>query len=110
MNEKALRKEIDEKIQGLTEENRKVYEDMLAYLRLSSINRAGDGEILLELLNHLLSPESRQIGRRDFYPDPKRLAQQIVGELPASSPQVVADDRHGSGLLFRRRCFAFWWV
>ncbi|SFG28327.1 Uncharacterized membrane-anchored protein [Planifilum fulgidum] len=88
MNEKALRKEIDEKIQGLTEENRKVYEDMLAYLRLSyNKSERETEEILLELLNHLL--EAQKAGKSAeeiFGPDPKRLAQQIVGELPALIP------------------------
>ena len=88
MNERALREEINEKRKELTEENRKVYEDMLTYLRLSyNKSERETEEILLELLNHLL--EAQKAGKSAeeiFGPDPKRLAKQIVGELPALIP------------------------
>ncbi len=55
-------KETDEKRKELTEENRKVYEDMLTYLRLSyNKSERETEEILLELLNHLL--EAQKAGK-----------------------------------------------
>ncbi|MDG5788510.1 DUF1129 family protein [Evansella sp. AB-P1] len=68
----------------LTEENRKYYEDMLVYIRLSyDKSEKETEEILSELLGHLI--EAQQEGRTAedvFGKDPKKYADNIIGELP----------------------------
>jgi len=74
----------NEKRKLLNPENLKYYEDMLVYIRLSYDKSVQETEeVLLELLDHLLEAQAEgRTAREVFGDDPKRYADQIVGELP----------------------------
>lgn len=101
MNANELIERNNEKRKQLKEENRKYYEDLLIYIRLSYNKSTQETEeILSELLDHLL--EAQAIGKtaKDvFGNDPKRYADEIIGELP----KMVTNDRlllFSMGLLY----------
>ncbi|MFA9557751.1 DUF1129 family protein [Evansella sp. AB-rgal1] len=81
---KTLIEENNEKRKLLNKENKKFYEDMLVYIRLSyDKSEQETEEILTEMLDHLL--EAQQEGRSAedvFGDDPKKFADDIIGELP----------------------------
>ncbi|WP_236035308.1 DUF1129 family protein [Alkalihalobacterium elongatum] len=68
----------------LTEENRKYYEDMLVYIRLSyDKSEQETEEILSELLGHLIEAQEEGKTVKDFFgSEPKKYADHIIGELP----------------------------
>ncbi|WP_096186478.1 DUF1129 family protein [Evansella halocellulosilytica] len=84
MNAEVLVKENNKKRKELTEENQKIYGDMLIYIRTSfSKSEQETEEILMEILDHLL--EAQEAGKTAadvFGNDPKQFAHDIVGELP----------------------------
>lgn len=64
---------------GLNEENKRYYEDMIVYLRTSSVPGKQREELLLELLDHLLIVQKEGRSARDvFGPDPKAYLEDIV--------------------------------
>ncbi|RKD69593.1 putative membrane-anchored protein [Sinobaca qinghaiensis] len=83
--------ENNEKREQLNVENKKVYEDMLVYVRLSfDKSEAETEEVLMELLDHLLIlQEEGRDSRELFGSDPKQYAREIVGELPQALPKKV---------------------
>lgn len=85
MNNKEMIKSNNAKRKELTEENRKYYEEMLLYIRLSySKSEQETEEVLSEMLDHLI--EAQKHGRTAeevFGDDPKGYADEIIGELPA---------------------------
>ncbi|OIJ15159.1 hypothetical protein BKP35_04725 [Anaerobacillus arseniciselenatis] len=85
----------------LTEENRKYYEKMLVYIRLSyRISDLETEETLSELLDHLLdAQEEGKNAEEVFGKNPKKYADEIIGELP----KMVTKERTsliGMGILF----------
>ncbi|SFL93434.1 Protein of unknown function [Gracilibacillus orientalis] len=81
---KSLIAQNNEKRKLLNKENKKIYEDMLMYVRLSyQKSGAETEEVLMELLDHLLilQGEGRDASEL-FGDDPKKYANEIVGELP----------------------------
>ncbi|WP_208589525.1 DUF1129 family protein [Gracilibacillus suaedae] len=80
----SLIAENNEKRKLLNKENKKIYEDMLMYVRLSyNKSETETEEVLMELLDHLLilQQEGRDASEL-FGDDPKQYANEIVGELP----------------------------
>ncbi|QGH32962.1 DUF1129 family protein [Gracilibacillus salitolerans] len=83
--------ENNEKRKLLNKENKKIYEDMLMYVRLSyNKSEAETEEVLMELLDHLLilQHEGREASEL-FGTDPKKYADEIVGELPQTITKKV---------------------
>ncbi|WP_100009784.1 DUF1129 family protein [Lentibacillus sediminis] len=84
MNAKELIEENNQKRERLTKENKKYYEDMLVYIRVSyDKSEQETEEVLAEMLDHLL--EAQQDGKtaKDVFGDhPKQYADEIIGELP----------------------------
>jgi uncharacterized membrane-anchored protein len=74
----------NEKRKELTKENLKYYEDMIVYIRLSfSKSEKETEEILSELLDHLLDAQKMGKSAIDvFGENPKKFADEIIGELP----------------------------
>jgi hypothetical protein len=56
----------NERRKQLNEENRKYYENMLVYLRLSSIPEKKTEELLLEMLDHLLIAQEERRRRKTY--------------------------------------------
>lgn len=74
----------NEKRKLLNEKNKRIYEEMLLYIRLSyDKSEEETEEILMELLDHLLvlQKEDRE-AEELFGDDPKGYADEIIGELP----------------------------
>lgn len=74
----------NEKRKQLNKENKKIYEDMLVYLR-SSFDKSEEEteEILMELLDHLLILQKEGRDAEELFgDDPKGYANELVGELP----------------------------
>lgn len=66
----------------LNEENRKYYEDMLVYLRMSPVPQRKAEELLLEMLEHLLEAQRQGRHARDvFGDDPKSYCEDIVRSM-----------------------------
>ncbi|ADU29304.1 DUF1129 family protein [Evansella cellulosilytica] len=88
---KTLIEENNHKRKQLNKENKKYYEEMLVYIRLSyDKSEQETEEILTEMLDHLL--EAQQGGRSAedvFGNDPKKYADDIIGELP----KMITKDR-----------------
>ncbi|WP_017186542.1 DUF1129 family protein [Alkalibacillus haloalkaliphilus] len=76
--------ENNEKRRLLNKENKKIYEDMLMYVRLSyNKSVAETEEVLMELLDHLLILQQEgRVASELFGDNPKQYANEIVGELP----------------------------
>ncbi|CQR45783.1 hypothetical protein BN1058_00019 [Paraliobacillus sp. PM-2] len=68
----------------LNEKNKKIYEDMLMYIRLSyDKSEEETEEILMELLDHLfILQEEGKDAEELFGEDPQRYADEIINELP----------------------------
>lgn len=83
--------ENNDKRAQLNAENKKVYEDMLVYVRLSfDKSEAETEEVLMELLDHLLIlQEEGRDSTELFGSNPRRYAQEIVGELPKAFPNKM---------------------
>ncbi|SHN30543.1 DUF1129 family protein [Gracilibacillus kekensis] len=86
MNADSLITENNEKRKQLNNENKKIYEDMLIYIRLAyQKSEQETEEILMELLDHMLIMQeqgndiSGLVGE-----DPKQYADEIIDELPKS--------------------------
>lgn len=84
MNAEQLAELNFEKRKELTKENLKYYEDMLLYIRLSyDKSEQETEEILSELLDHLLEAQKEGRTVKDvFGANPKKYADEIIGELP----------------------------
>lgn len=84
MKAKDLVELNNQKRKELTEENLKYYEDMLVYIRLSyDKSEQETEEVLSELLDHLLEAQKEGRTANDvFGEEPKRYADEIIGELP----------------------------
>ncbi|MBU9723710.1 MULTISPECIES: DUF1129 family protein [Bacillaceae] len=84
MNEKELVQLNNKKREQLTKENRKYYEEMLVYIRLTySKAYLETEEILSELIDHLLEAQQEGKTAEDvFGNNPKQYADDIIGELP----------------------------
>ncbi len=84
MNAEQLAELNFEKRKELTKENLKYYEDMLLYIRLSyDKSEQETEEILSELLDHLLEAQKEGRTAKDvFGANPKKYADEIIGELP----------------------------
>lgn len=85
----------------LTKEKRKYYENMLVYIRLSyRISDLETEETLSELLDHLLDAQGEgKTAEEVFGKNPKKYADEIIGELP----KTVTKERTlliGWGILF----------
>lgn len=84
MNAKELIEKNNQKRKQLTKENKKYYEDMLVYIRVSfDKSEQETEEVLSEMLDHLL--EAQQDGKTAvdvFGDEPKQYAEEIIGELP----------------------------
>ncbi|WP_163583252.1 DUF1129 family protein [Gracilibacillus saliphilus] len=80
----SLIAENNEKRKLLNKENKKIYEDMLMYVRLSyKKSEAETEEVLMELLDHLLILQHEGKDASELFgTDPKQYADEIVGELP----------------------------
>ncbi|GAB3061372.1 DUF1129 family protein [Virgibacillus ainsalahensis] len=84
MDAKELIQANNIKRKQLTKENLEYYEEMLLYVRLSyDIAEQEMEEILAELLDHLLESQAEGKTAEDvFGREPKRYANEIIGELP----------------------------
>ncbi|UOQ84067.1 DUF1129 family protein [Gracilibacillus salinarum] len=84
MNSNILIAENNEKRKLLDDDNKKLYEDMLLYIRLSyGKSQQESEEILMELLDHLLILQREGKDTAELFgEDPKRYADQIIEELP----------------------------
>lgn len=85
----------NERRKQLNEENRKYYENMLVYLRLSSIPEKKTEELLLEMLDHLLIAQEEG-----------RSAEDVFGKNPESYCKEVVQTM-GKQSYFRFSRFAF---
>lgn len=85
----------NERRKQLNEENRKYYENMLVYLRLSSIPEKKTEELLLEMLDHLLIAQEEG-----------RSAEDVFGKNPESYCKEVVQTM-GKRSYFRFSRFAF---
>ncbi|MFN7251404.1 MAG: DUF1129 family protein [Anaerobacillus sp.] len=84
MNVKEMIEINNAKRKQLSEENRKYYEEMLVYIRLSyNKSEVETEEILSDMLNHLLEAQLEGKNATDVFEDnPKAYADEIIGELP----------------------------
>ncbi|GEQ48193.1 DUF1129 family protein [Tetragenococcus koreensis] len=84
MNVEELVQLNNEKQKQLSTENKKYYEDMLVYVRLSYDKSDQETEeILVELLDHLVEAQAEGKMAEDvFGKEPKKYADEIIGELP----------------------------
>lgn len=80
----TLIQQNNEKRKQLNKENKKIYEDMLIYLRTSfSKSEEETEEILMELLDHLLILQKEGRDAEELFgDDPKGYANELAGELP----------------------------
>ncbi|GEK59968.1 hypothetical protein CHL76_14610 [Marinococcus halophilus] len=87
----TLLAENNEKRAQLNAENKKVYEDMLVYVRLSfDKSEEETEEVLMELLDHLLVlQEEGRDSTELFGSNPRQYAQEILGELPKALPNKM---------------------
>ena len=87
----TLVEENNEKRNQLNKENKKIYEDMMVYIRLS-FNKSDQEteEVLMELLDHLLVLQAEGRDSSELFgSDPRQYAKDIVGELPQTVPRKV---------------------
>ena len=94
----------NQKRELLTEENKKYYEDMLIYLRLSFQKSERETEELLnELLDHLLEAQEEGKDVKELFGDnPKQYANELLGEMP----KAITKDMFGLFLLATVSFFA----
>lgn len=84
MNAKSLITLNNEYREKLTPENKKYYENLLLYIRLTTDKSEQETEeILYEILEHLLEAQAEGKSPEEvFGKDPKAYADEIIGELP----------------------------
>ncbi|HLQ71622.1 MAG TPA: DUF1129 family protein [Bacillota bacterium] len=84
MDTAELIDQINEQQECLTKENKKYYEDILVYVRLSfDKSEQETEEILAEILDHiLLAQEEGRQATDVFGVNPKVYLQEVIGELP----------------------------
>ncbi|MFB1051690.1 DUF1129 family protein [Paraliobacillus sp. JSM ZJ581] len=77
-------KENNQKRKLLNEKNKKIYEDMLMYIRLSyDKSEEETEEVLMEFLDHLLILQEKGKNVEELFgQDPRSYADEIIGELP----------------------------
>ncbi|MBE3569266.1 MAG: DUF1129 family protein [Bacillales bacterium] len=76
----------NERRKQLNEENKKYYENMLVYLRLSSIPEKKTEELLLEMLDHLLIAQQEGRSAEDvFGMDPEAYCKEVVQSIGKQS-------------------------
>lgn len=67
----------------LNEANKKYYEDMLVYIRMSDVAERDGEELLLEILEHLLeAQENGQSAVEVFGDQPKKYCDELLRDLP----------------------------
>ncbi|MEN2769238.1 DUF1129 family protein [Ornithinibacillus xuwenensis] len=84
MNSKDIIKMNNDLREELSEENKKIYEDMLVYIRLNA-NKSEQQteEVLLELLEHLLQAQSEGKTAKDVFGDDfKVYCDELIEEIP----------------------------
>ncbi|WP_298785534.1 DUF1129 family protein [uncultured Marinococcus sp.] len=87
----TLVEENNEKRNQLNKENKKIYEDMMVYIRLS-FNKSDQEteEVLMELLDHLLVLQAEGRDSSELFgSDPRQYAKDIIGELPQTVPRKM---------------------
>jgi DNA-binding ferritin-like protein (Dps family) len=73
----------NERREKLNKENKKYYEDMLLYIRMSDVAEQDGEELLLEILEHLLeAQENGQTAEEVFGEQPKKYCDELLGDLP----------------------------
>jgi len=75
----------NERRKQLNEENRKYYENMLVYLRLSSIPEKKTEELLLEMLDHLLIAQEEGRSAEDVFGNPESYCKEVVQTMGKQS-------------------------
>ncbi|MFD2046413.1 DUF1129 family protein [Ornithinibacillus salinisoli] len=92
MNSKEIIQLNNEKRELLTEENHKIYEDMLVYIRLNSDkSEQQTEEVLLELLDHLLQAQNEGKSASDIFgTDFKAYCNDIITEIPGEKTSKKA--------------------
>ena len=93
MKVEDLIKENAEKQKLLTEENEKVYGDILLYIRLSSVDEKWSEELLLEILDHILEAQEEGKSAREIVGnDPKAYCEELLAELPKDNNKWFQKD------------------
>lgn len=83
MKVEDLVKENAEKQKLLSEENEKVYGDILLYIRLSAVDEKWSEELLLEILDHILEAQAEGKSAREIVGnDPEAYCEELLAELP----------------------------
>lgn len=84
MNADEIVEQINERQKELTKENKKYYENMLIYVRLSfDKSERETEEFLAEILDHILIAQEEGRSAVDvFGDDPKEYLHEAIGELP----------------------------
>ncbi|MGD7023078.1 DUF1129 family protein [Rossellomorea vietnamensis] len=73
----------NERREKLNEANKKYYEDMLLYIRMSNVAEQDGEELLLEILEHLLeAQENGQSAEEVFGNQPKKYCDELLKDLP----------------------------
>lgn len=82
---KELIQENNDKRELLTEDNKKIYEDFLVYLRTDlRIDEHQGEDILMEILNHLLEAQNDGVPAYEIFGnDPKEYADELIIQLPS---------------------------
>jgi DNA-binding ferritin-like protein (Dps family) len=90
MNAKEIVKINNDLREKLSEENKKVYEDMLVYIRTNT-NKSEQQteEVLLELLEHLLAAQADGKTVQDIFGnDIKQYCDEIINEIPGEKRSI----------------------
>ncbi|WP_187444869.1 DUF1129 family protein [Rossellomorea vietnamensis] len=83
MTAKELIEINNERREKLNKENKKYYEDMLLYIRMSDVAEQDGEELLLEILEHLLeAQENGQSAEEVFGDQPKKYCDELLRDLP----------------------------
>ncbi len=76
----------NERRKQLNDENRKYYEEMIIYLRMSSVAQRKVEELLLEMLDHLLMAQQQgRTAKEVFGADPEAYCKEVVQSLDKQS-------------------------
>ncbi|WP_414054195.1 DUF1129 family protein [Macrococcus equi] len=91
MKTKDIIEQNNLKRKELTPENRKVYEEVIMYLRNDfSISEHVTEVALLDLLDHLLESQIHEVTPEEFFgDDPKQFAKDLIAEIPKESKSNV---------------------
>jgi len=89
MNADELIEQINKRQEDLIKENKKYYEDILIYVRLSfDKSEQETEEILSEILDHILLAQEEGRSAVDvFGANPKEYLHELIGELPKMVPK-----------------------